>query len=675
MSISSDNNVTRKNNIIHLYQYVLDSKTVVVRGELYEHLILKTLYDHAKKSSLSTTKIVDHIETDYNLTNLPFIHIEPAISRLKSKKWVVGKECLALTSDKTIEIKQHNQIFIEDMKIVLEDLEEKIKKRIPDLSIPLVKDTVKNFYKLLGKTFTTYGKVAAKLIIDQQGTINSLKNYKGFREDYNELVLNLIPEHLQDSIDEIFNEFFFDPTEKQSKFFYNLAQSHTLLEILNVDPTLQKIQKNALNKTKMFLDTNVIIYLLFEKSRQYDSIYAVIERSKQLGATFYINTITKKEFERWLENNKCGAETIRKIPQKLTDALSNKKIDAPLLTAYADSLKQNPRQSIDQFCLQFEDVSKVLKNKFGVELDEEDIDVYQSSKSYVKLESSIQNITRFKGPNVVKHDALCILKIKEYRKDNLSNEFGPKAWFLTTDSSLWRAERNAFPSNEIRASITSAAWLPIISPLISPELKTSNTIVGFSKLLSMNFGTGSIISQEDILNITSAFIDDKYLTVEDLSELIGDKRVRDSLRNLHNAHDKNDRIEEERWTKIGLEAVTKRLKGKHERETDGYKKSIKQFTKRLDSQDGKLQQQSDQIQSQSKEIRALNKEKHEKKWQQQFLIGLCIAIAVVVAIPVVLFYTNIVTITGDVLAVVGIEICGLSGIFLGWLSYHKLKTK
>ena len=675
MSISIDNNITEKNNIIHLYQYVLDSKTVVVRGELYEHLILKTLYDHAKESSLSMTEIMDHIETDYNLTKLPPIHIEPAISRLASKKWIVGKERLSLTSDKIIEIKQHNQIFIEDMEIVLKDLEEKIRKRIPDLPIPLVKATVKNFYKLLGKTFTTYGKVAAKLIIDQQGTIDSLKNYTGFREDYNELVLNLIPEHLQDSIDEIFNEFFFDPTEKQSKFFYNLAQSHTLLEILNVDPTLQKIQKNALNKTKMFLDTNVIIYLLFEKSRQYDSIHAVIKHSKQLGATFYINTITKKEFERWLKNNKQGAEIIRKIPQKLSDALFNKKIDAPLLIAYMDSLKQNPRQSIDQFCLQFEDVSKVLKNKFGIELDEEDINVYQSNKSYVKLESSIQNITKFKSPNVVKHDTLCILKIKEYRKDNPSNEFGPKAWFLTTDSSLWRVELKVFPYNEIRASITSTAWLPIISPLISPELKTPDTIVGFSKLLSMNFGAGSIIGHEDILNITSAFIDDKDLTVKDLSELIGDKHVRDSLRRLHNAHNKNDRVEEERWTKIGLEAVTKRLKGKHERETDGYKKSIKQFTKRLDSQGAILQQQSDQIQSQSNEIRALNKEKQAKKWRQQFLIRLCIAIASVVVIPVVLFYTSIVTITGDILTVVSIEIVGLLIIFVGWLNHRKLKTK
>ncbi len=675
MSDTNDDDTIKKKNIIHLYQYVLDSKAGVVRSELYEHLILTALYDHAKDSSLSMAEIMDHIESDYNLVKLPPLHVEPAIGQLASKKMIIGKERFSLSPNKIIEIKQHNEIFINDMQTILDKLESKIKQRIPDLPTILVKSTVKNFYKLLGKTFTIHGKVAAKLIIDQNGTIDSLKNYKGFREDYKELVLDLIPEHLQDKIDEIFNEFFFEPTDEQSKFFYNLAQSHTLFEILNVDPALQKIQKNALKKTKIFLDTNVIIYLLFAESRQCSSLHTVIEHSKQLGASLYFNKITKNEFEKWLENHKRGAEKIRNIPQKLSDALFTKKIDAPLLISYMNSVRQNPRQSIDQFCLQFEDISKVLKNKFDIELDEEDISIYQEHELYDKLKHSIENKSPFKGPHVVNHDTLCILKIKEYRKENPSNELGPKAWFLTTDSSLWKAEKKVFSDNEIRSSITSAAWLQILSPLISPELKTSNTIIGFSKLLSMNFGTDSIIDHEDILNITAAFIDDKDLKVDDLSELIGDKRVRDSLRKLHDAHNRKDVEEEERWTKISLSAVTSRLKGKQEKETESYKNAIKQFTKRLDTQDGVLKQQSIQIQSQSNEIKVLKKEKHEKKWQQQFLVKLYVAIGIIVVIPILLFFTNLVTITGDILAVIGIEITSLLAIFLGWLGYHKVKSK
>ena len=45
-----------------------------------------------------------------------------------------------------------------------------------------------------------------------------------------------------------------------------MAQGHTLYEILNVDPDLNKIQQNVFNETKIYLDTNVVIDLLFVDS-------------------------------------------------------------------------------------------------------------------------------------------------------------------------------------------------------------------------------------------------------------------------------------------------------------------------------------------------------------------------------------------------------------------------
>src|SRR3989344_5797859 len=336
MNISQDE--LTKQKFLHVYQYVLGNNVGIIRSELYEYFILRALFDHAQNISLTKKEIKEHIEDDYNLISIPDIHLESAYVNLQTKKLIIGTEKLSLSSDKNIEIKQNNDEFIDYMKKILDELDLQIKQTIPDIGDSLRQLTVKNFYQLLGKTFTIHGKVAAKIVIDNNGSFEELKSYLGFKSDYEELVLKNIPQHLRTKVDNLFNEFLFEPTVERSRFFYAMAQSHTLLEILNVDPDLKQIQLNALKQTKIFLDTNVIIYLLFTDSRQCSAIRTVIEHAQQLGASLYINKITKKEFENWLDAKKREIPKIRSLPEKLCEVLFSQKIDAPLFMAYMNSL-------------------------------------------------------------------------------------------------------------------------------------------------------------------------------------------------------------------------------------------------------------------------------------------------------------------------------------------------
>ena len=234
MNISQDE--LTKQKFLHVYQYVLGNNVGIIRSELYEYFILRALFDHAQNISLTKKEIKEHIEDDYNLISIPDIHLESAYVNLQTKKLIIGTEKLSLSSDKNIEIKQNNDEFIDYMKKILDELDLQIKQTIPDIGDSLRQLTVKNFYQLLGKTFTIHGKVAAKIVIDNNGSFEELKSYLGFKSDYEELVLKNIPQHLRTKVDNLFNEFLFKPTVERSRFFYAIAQSHTLLKILNIKP-------------------------------------------------------------------------------------------------------------------------------------------------------------------------------------------------------------------------------------------------------------------------------------------------------------------------------------------------------------------------------------------------------------------------------------------------------
>ncbi len=660
------NEFAKNNGSVYLFQYILDEKAGIVKDELYDYFIIRTLYEHAKESSISKSEIKEKIEQDYRLDNLPSIHYESALQRVIKKKKIIGTEKFTLSSDTRTEINQNIQNYIDLMTSVQNELKEQILQKIPSLSLDDADKLSQNFFKLLGKTFSIHGKEIARTIINQKSSLKNLEFHTGFKDDYKELILKILPSKNHAQIDDIFNDFLFNSSENQSKFIFIMVQGHTLLEILNVDPELKYIQEEALKKTKIYLDTNVIINLLFKKSRQAKSLQNIIEISQQLGVTFAINEITKTEFDYWLETHKNQVEQIRKSPQEYIDVLFNKKIDAPLLMGYLDSLRQNPRQTIDQFCIGYEDIPKNLQKDYGIEYDDIDIKQYRKNKKFEKLYRSVHRQNETKPPLTIKHDVFCILKTKALRKTIPSGPLGPKIWFLTRDSTLWRAEKKIYPAKDLRASITASVWMQIISPLISPKLKSTNIAKAFSRLLSTNFGMDSIIRQEDVLNISAAFIDDKGLSSEEFDGLLGDKHVRNTLKKLNEAQVNNDKTEEEKWTRESLSVISKRLENKQEKDIE---KALRGLNQKLHQQDKVLQKQSNKISEQDDKIIDLERNL-EKKWKRNYLILLFVAIGIAIVIPIITSYSNLGLTMDHLLMIIGIEAACIVGIFVPWKIKH-----
>lgn len=644
---------------MYLFQYVLDNQVGIVRDELYEYLILRTLYD-CKDESFSKNSIINAIKSNYHFDEFPEIHFKVAFSRLKKKKMLIGTEYLTLAENIIQEIRVNIQKYIKFMEKIHVDLKTAISKVLPDSSTTLIDLLVDNFFKLLGRTFTIHGKVLSRMIVEQNSTLEDLKTYTGFSEDYKKLISTNVDPSKYESLELVFNKFLFYSSEDQSKFIFTMAQGHTLYEILNVDPDLDKIKSDVFSETRIYLDTNIIIALLLKNDAKSDALQDTIKKSQELGAVIYFNNITKNEFDNWLINNKKEVQKIKSIPKEMVKALFDKDVDAPLLISFLNSLRTHPRQTVEQFCLGFTNITMNLKQNYNIQYEEEDFSLYKKHMDYLKLAEAVYGRNSKKWPSTVKHDVLNILKIREYRENNPSGILGPKAWFLTTDSTLWKAEQDVFLSDDIRCSITALSWLQIILPLISPKLKTNNTMKSFTKLLSTQFGIDSSIKQDDILNIAAAFPENQGLKQDNFESLLGNKHVKDSLRKYHNANIKNDVNEKKRWRSESMKALSYALRGKQDNEIE---QAVAGLKVRVDEHEGTIDKQKGEI----SEL----KKNQEKSWQKNFKIFLLVAIGMAVIIPIVLSVLNIALTIEHILIISGIEIASIIGIFVPWKLQHK----
>lgn len=421
--MSFDKNQER-DNIFRLQQFVLNNKSEDIRNELYDYMVVRAIYDHSQsKKILKQDLIIQHIENDYGVVCMPPSIISDTLSRLKNKNSIhIVDENVEIDSKKIDEIKTNNIVFVELIEHIKRDLEIKISNAL-NTSDTLSQELVKDFFKLLGQMFTINGRIASKVIVTNEST-SDLFNNNDFKINYQNTILTKIKPEQRESLNEILQCFFSNSSEKYSKFFFTMIQSYALLEIFNVDPSLKQIQINALKQKKIYLDTNILIPVLFAENDNFEFMTSVLKITNQLGAQLLITNLTKKEFERWLEYTRTSYMNFKKIPQKFIDAFEKENISAPFFNTYNKQLKNNPRLNINEFCKYYENFLIILKDKFQIEMESEKLEALKEDENYDELLNCILRITPYKGMHVSSHDALNILNVKKQRAQSGVDEIG-----------------------------------------------------------------------------------------------------------------------------------------------------------------------------------------------------------------------------------------------------------
>ncbi len=511
-----------------------------MRSELYENLIARAIIDHAKfDRTLPYDTMLTHLEKDNHLANIPQLHVTNAIENMIEKK-ILTKDDQTLTISKEHEDETNKNIDkIDELRnSILNELKNKIYEKIPDLDSTKMDLLLENFEDLLSSTFVKYGITLAKIFMEKSKSVKSIKGLKGFSEGYVDTIQQIVPKNKRDTLDKIFNQYFFKPSDNLSKYLYALAQSYILIEILNVDPELKKIQEIAWKKKNIYIDTNVLIPLLFEKHDEHESISMIIQNTIKLGAKIIVSETTASEFENKLSNFKKGHLTA--VIEKRLSFLEEVEHNDGILDTYLDERSRIPGLSIANFCIKYENYPMLLK-KLGTEIEDDYTKSIEEHDELEELETKIKSNSRRKTVQTAFHDAYHILKVRELRKESHGDEIGPIFWFLTADHSLQKVEREMFGEREIFASIMAELWINLISNFLSPNITIDFEDKAFTKLLSSNFISHKI-KHEDLTNLMTVFMNDDQFTNNELRIIIGDKFAKDTLRQIKDVLDKGEEL-------------------------------------------------------------------------------------------------------------------------------------
>ncbi len=571
-----EHNSRRK--LLELQQFVLSRRSEDIRSDLYEHMVMYVLYNHSSQDEyFGEEKISKLIEKEYHIKEIPHLHLNLAIQSLTSNGHVLTKDqkhALSLLKRNELKTNLANSLLIEQK--VKDLLKLKLTAAIPSLSNEQIDVILSNFSHLLASLFTNYGSVVARTLAGNLVNMKEIPHYPAFQETYEKKIKPIVQPQYHNELDRVFNDFFANPNEEQSKFFFSLSQSYVYMQILNLDPDLQEIQKIAWAKKIIYLDTNVLIRLLFENDPLHKTILNIIKNTKRLGARLLVTEKTKEEFKKVLENDKINHKNF-KLRSKFTFLLKETKRDNPFLMTYVNELEKNPNLPIDTFSKKYDHFDKLIESNYSIELEEyfpavEDVDYLPNLRVHI--------VTRapWKHPEVVYHDAYHILRVHGLRKRGTDDEIGPRSWLLTTDYTLQKAEKDQFGEDKIPASVTIDLWLQLISPFISPKLDTKDTNLSFSTILSSNFQSHKIGTNE--LNTFMAFMDDSKFTTEHLKIIIGNDFVKEKIHDLQDLIDKGEQITFEQFRPLftkSIEIIESEYTKKNTEISEQHKKELEEL--------------------------------------------------------------------------------------------------
>lgn len=538
--------------LIHiLQQFVLNRDSEDLRQEIYEFMIMSVIYHNNPERGLEKHEISSMIEKDFQLSGIPPLQIDEAISRLATKQDIKKiKNFFILSEKKRKKLETTNTDICSLENAVYTELKTKIQSILPDKLHPQIDSLIENLHGILGKLFAKYGIEAAKIYVDKNCAKNmkDLQNFS-FSEMYNKDILKSIPEAYHNELDILFYDFFSNPSPEVSKFLFSTARSFVLVQILNADPNLQEMLKLSWSKKRIYLDTNVIINLLFGGSNRAEATRILIENTSKLQVKLLISKKTISEFMNWLELRKKKYAGFRFPSKNLAEALGEVREEDPFFTIYSETLKNNSGTNMGKFCKQYEHPDILLENKYAVTI-EPVVKSIEESPNIKELKNRISiEAIRPKSDAVAEHDAYSILRVRQLRSSSSSDELGPSTWFLTVDSTLGRAEQEFFNDTKIPSSITVDIWFQIISNFISPSANIEQTSIAFTKLIGSYFNSHKR-SIEDYLNFVDVLTNESEYSIKQLKKIVGDDYIAEKLRKRHDKLDSGEKPSDEELRSI-----------------------------------------------------------------------------------------------------------------------------
>ncbi len=420
-----------------------------LRGRALSQIALKVLYTLSPDSRLTETELVQRMGV---LTRRPFSQDDI----LKKALALLVDEGQAERGDSGWRLSEegHARMAAEEAKH-RERIAEILKRRFPpELAGPAL---VLWFSSMTHRYFERYGSetVAAVYRLAPPLQLPSLLP---------DLVGETARHHgLGEHIDRLFHgfrEFIERPIKNEQEYIWSAWQSAFAAQLIAAGVGADPLTVDALGRSTVFLDTNILITAALETHRGNHAVRALAAGLNELQLRAVVLPQTIDEYRRAVERER--SLVIRLLGSY--DLATIGRAKSPFLhTALAR--KHFSRPALERFFDELERIPTVLAGVFTIEegADAEVAAFADAGANDARLVADIassfaaRHPGSFKGPDSARHDAALTHVVEGLRKANR------QAWVLTLDSAMCFVAARRTPRNVLPSWMSVYALLPVLA--------------------------------------------------------------------------------------------------------------------------------------------------------------------------------------------------------------------
>jgi hypothetical protein len=234
-------------------------------------------------------------------------------------------------------------------------------------------------------------------------------------------------------------------------------------QILNLDPSIVRLQREWFSRRRLYLDTNVVLAYLFEGQVLHSVVLEIIRATANLGVQLLISPVTLEEVNRQVSRAKRNYFQYERDPLVRRVAANG---DDAILATFVQLKSKQPSLDWEAFIAPFGYLEEVLL-QYDILVEPEGLDQAAASDKLSQIRREIAEAKRpWVSENVIEHDSLNCTLISLLREVYPPDERGHVVWLLTIDNSLRVSQKRLQASSVLSGPYCAQAqeWGEIVLP-------------------------------------------------------------------------------------------------------------------------------------------------------------------------------------------------------------------
>lgn len=533
-----------KRELIELAQFVINRRTENLRDELHEYLVEIGLHDIDQ--SVSKAQITDLIKEKFNFSDFPTQIVDSALLRLQKKNELLV-EVEGFISKFKLRPKRKRELheMIEHHKSLrsyfIRTIIDRTESKLGSLSDFDKKAITKSLFDFLGRSFNVLSVKFATIMTKTPYEPKELDELLSETEILEKSFSRISEKNLRKVAIDVIQGTLREADERISLFLYSISQSFVLLQILNVDPECQALQKKLfLSNMTIYFDTNIIIDLLCERSmrRFHSTAVKLTDLMRSLGIKMCFTNRTFKELGRRIALSEENMRQIRPKRKKLKKILEY--IDDPFLGEYYEQRKEILSLRWKGFIGRMRNFTSLLKRKYGITFDKSDYATVLADPRLLEISKMVSEADPKKTESLVEHDCFHLLLMEMLRSLVGEEDVIPKYWFVTRDKTVCLAERMRLIIEKKKtgiekkpSSVLNDVWIHMVSPFLSPKIATQEASKAFAEMFSTHFiPSFPRMKPKVLINVLSPLLDQRDLESDEIKAIVSDVYLAEHLDDL-----------------------------------------------------------------------------------------------------------------------------------------------